>query len=122
MAFTRARLSFFVRPFTDGTVIGGSLSAESLAAVAPVLDAVLDAGVDEAAPVTPCGAVARRGPAGGSASTPGDGCASLLAAQARDAISAKEVNTGIDEYLLNTIRCMSGGSLRTAVEGSAAGT
>jgi hypothetical protein len=51
-ALTSARLSFLVRPFTDGTVTGGSM-AES----APTFDAVLDAvvvvaGVDEAE-VTP---------------------------------------------------------------------
>jgi hypothetical protein len=51
-AFTSARLSFLVRPFTEGTVIGGSLAAESLAVLDAVLEAVFD-GVDEAAPATP---------------------------------------------------------------------
>jgi hypothetical protein len=51
MALTSARLSFLVRPLTEGTVTGGSLDAESL----PTLEAVLEAlpvvaGVDEAEP------------------------------------------------------------------------
>src|ERR1700719_930030 len=75
-AFTSARLSFFVRPFTEGTVIGGSFAAESL----PTLDAVLEAlagvngaeGADEAVPATPCGAaLVSGGPAGGSSAEPG---------------------------------------------------
>jgi len=57
IAFTRARLSFLVRPLTDGTVIGGALATESFPTLETVLDAVLDAegigvgvvaGVDEA--------------------------------------------------------------------------
>jgi hypothetical protein len=56
IAFTRARLSFFVRPFTEGTVIGGAFATESFSTLEAVLEAVLDAedvvavtGVDEAA-------------------------------------------------------------------------
>ena len=41
MALTRAMLSFFVLPLTDGTVIGGSFGAESLATAAVVLEAVV---------------------------------------------------------------------------------
>jgi hypothetical protein len=49
-AFTSARLSFLVRPFTEGTVIRGSL-AESLSTPDAVLEAVgVVAGVDEAEP------------------------------------------------------------------------
>jgi hypothetical protein len=103
MAFTSARLSFLVRPFTEGTVTGGSLDAESL----PTLDAVLEAvpvvaGVDEADP-TPWGTTDAIGPAdGGISSTPGVGRASLPAAQAREAMRANEVNTGIDDDPLKT--------------------
>src|SRR5450759_4248492 len=102
-AFTRARLSFLVRPFTEGTVIGGSLAVESL----PGLDAVLDAafgvdGVDEAAPATPCGAAtANGGPAGGISSTPGVGRASLLAAQASEDASTNDTNMGIENNLFD---------------------
>ena len=91
-----------MRPLTEGTVIGGSL-AESL----PTLDAVLEAvvvvaGVDEAEP-TPCGTTAAIGaPAGGISSTPGEGRASLLAAQAREAMRANEASTEIDDDLLKT--------------------
>jgi hypothetical protein len=55
MAFTRARLSFLVRPLTEGTVIGGALATESFPTLEAVLEAVVDAegvgvvaGVDEA--------------------------------------------------------------------------
>jgi hypothetical protein len=41
IAFTSARLSFLVRPLTEGTVIGGSLDVESTGAPDEVLDAVL---------------------------------------------------------------------------------
>jgi hypothetical protein len=102
-AFTSARLSFFVRPFTEGTVTGGSFEIESL----PILDVVVEAlrgvaGVDEADP-TPWGTTDAIGPpAGGISSTPGVGRASLPAAQAREAMRANEVNTGIDDDLLKT--------------------
>jgi hypothetical protein len=100
-AFTSARLSFLVRPFTEGTVIGGPLAAESVPTLDAVLEAVLGAvGVDEAAPATPCGAAAASGgPAGGISSTPGMGRASLLAAQAREARRTNEASMGIDDNL-----------------------
>src|ERR1700680_748183 len=103
-AFTSARLSFLVRPFTEGTVIGGSLAAESL----PIVDAVLEAvagvsgadGVEEAAPATPCcAAAASGGPAGGISAPPGVGRASLLAAQASEAMRANGRSMGIDDDL-----------------------
>jgi hypothetical protein len=104
MAFTSAKLSFLVRPFTEGTVIGGSLAAESLPALKDVLEAVFGAdGVDEEVPATPWGAAAASaGPAGGSSSTPGVGRASLLAAQAREAMRANEVSMWIDDDLCKT--------------------
>lgn len=107
IAFTKARLSFFVRPLTEGTVIGGSFAAESFAMVEAVVKAVLDdagatTGVDDAA-VTPWAEAVGTVPSGGSPSTPGAGPASLLAAQAREARRATERNTVIDEYLLNKV-------------------
>ena len=99
-AFTSARLSFLVRPFTEGTVIGGSLAAESVDAVLEAVVGVNGAdGVDEAVPATPCGAVASGGPAGGSSAAPGIGRASLLAAQASAAMRANGRSMGIDEGL-----------------------
>ena len=44
---------------------------------------------------------------GGTGSAPGDGRVSWLAAQATEARSAKEISTGMDEYLLNKVRCIS---------------
>jgi len=100
-AFTNARLSFFVRPFTDGTVTGGAFAAESLPAVDEVLEAVLNVvSVDEAATASPWAAAASGGPAGGISSIPGDGRVSLLAAHAREVASAKEMSMGI-EYLFD---------------------
>jgi len=56
IAFTSATLSFAVRPFTEGTVIGGSLAAESFPTANAVIDAVLAGiGDDEAATATACG-------------------------------------------------------------------
>jgi hypothetical protein len=100
-AFTSARLSFLVRPFTDGTVIGGSLEAESSTTVDAVLDAALGVeGVEEAVPETPCGAAtASGGPAGGIASIPGVGRVSLPAAQASEAMRANKESMGIDDDL-----------------------
>ena len=104
-AFTSARLSFLVRPFTEGTVIGGSLAAESLPTGESVLDAVVgvngvDDGVDEAVPVAPCGtAAASDRPGGGSSAAPGADRASLLAAQASEAMRANDESMGIDEDL-----------------------
>ena len=119
-AFTSARLSFFVRPFTEGTVTGGSLAAESL----PTLDAVLEAvlgvdGVDEAVPTTPCGTAAESAvPAGGIPSTPGDGRASLVAAQASELTRANKTNTGIEKYLF----AAASGIRNCELVGPAAGT
>ena len=97
-AFTNARLSFFVRPFTDGTVTGGAFAAEFPPAVDVVLEAVLNVeSVDEA--VTKA-AAASGGPAGGICSVPGDGRVSLLAAHASEVASAKEMSMGI-EYLFD---------------------
>jgi hypothetical protein len=87
-AFTSSRLSLFVRPFTVGTVIGGSFAAESL----PVVDGVLDA--PRAEPVLAVAEVSAPPPlatcvrdvdelaasAADSESPSGDGCASLVAA------------------------------------------
>ena len=93
-----------MRPFTEGTVIGGSFAAESL----PTLDAVLEAlvgvngadGAREEEPATPCGAaLASDGTAGGSSAAPGIGRASLLAAQASEAMRANDMSMGIDEDL-----------------------
>ena len=83
------------------------MSVESAPTREAVLDAVFGAdgvegadGVDEAAPATPCGDAAASGePAGGSPSTPGAGRASLLAAQAKEAIRANEVSIWIDDGL-----------------------
>src|ERR1700730_87896 len=102
-AFTSARLSFLVRPFTEGTVIGGSLAAESFPTVDAVLEAVDGfngiAGVDEAVPATPCGtAAASDGPAGGIASIPGVDRVSLPAAAASEAMRPKEA-VGIEHAL-----------------------
>jgi hypothetical protein len=106
IAFTRARLSFFVRPLTDGTVIGGSLAAESFPMLEAVLEAVLDAdgagvaaGVDEAPWLIPWAEAVGSVPSGGSASTPGAGRPSLLAAQAREPIRANVTSTWIDDGL-----------------------
>src|SRR6266550_2951375 len=103
-AFTNARLSFFVRPFTDGTVTAGTFAAESLpgGAVDAVLEAVLRVeSVDEAALAFPSAAAAPSGGvAGGIASIPDAGRASLLAAQASEVASAKEMSM-IIEYLFD---------------------
>src|ERR1700686_845475 len=76
-AFTSARLSFLVRPFTEGTVIRGSFATGSFAVPGVVLEAAFDAagaveGVDDALPVTPWGpAVEAREPSVGIPSNPG---------------------------------------------------
>jgi hypothetical protein len=113
IAFTRARLSFFVRPLTDGTVIGGALATESLPAVDGVLEAALDsegvevgigvvAGVDEAPWLMPWAEAVGSVPLGGRPSAPGAARPSLLAAQARELIRANEMSTGIDDDLRKT--------------------
>jgi hypothetical protein len=91
-------------------VTTGPLAAESLPAFDAVLEAVVEVdrvdvvgGVDDAVPATPCCvAAATDRPAGGSSSTPGDGRASLLAAQASEDRRAKETSTGIDDDLWET--------------------
>lgn len=79
------------------------MAAESFPTVDAVLEAVDGfngiAGVDEAVPATPCGTTAASdGPAGGIASIPGVGRVSLPAAQASEAMRAKE-SMGIDDDL-----------------------
>src|SRR6476660_3361835 len=110
-AITRAMLSFLVRPFTVGTVIGGSLDAESPAVPDAVLDAVPRAtatGVPNAGAVAGAGSVdeAATLPSGGICSPACDGRASLLAAHASAAISGR-VSIGKYEYLLNRYECIS---------------
>jgi hypothetical protein len=108
-------LSFLVRPFTVGTVIGGSFEVESLPAPVAVLDAVLlvGGGVNGVVeglglPATPAADATLAGDASGGMTSPvGDGLASLAAAQAKDAISAKGMSTLMDEYLLNKLLCIS---------------
>src|SRR4029077_3349000 len=98
---------FFVRPFTEGTVTGGSLAEESFAVPSVVLEAAFDAmgavgAVDDALPVTPWGAGdAARKPSGGIVATPGEGRASLLAAQASEAASTSDTSIGIENSLFN---------------------
>jgi hypothetical protein len=101
-ALTNATLSFFVRPFTDGTVTGGAFAAESLPAVDVVLEAALNVeSVEEAVTAFPrAAAAASGGPAGGISSIPGDGRVSLLAAQASEVASAREMSM-IIEYLFD---------------------
>ena len=101
-AFTSARLSFFVRPFTEGTVTGGSFAVESLPALLPVLEAagVVDELGEAAAGTagTPwVVATATVDSAGGICSAPGDGRASLLAAQPSRAMT-RRLSKGMDEY------------------------
>jgi hypothetical protein len=98
-AFTRARLSFDVRPFTEGTVTGGSFAAESLPTPDGVLDAILiSGGVAAAATGTSCGVDdATICASVGSDSPPGVGRASLLAAQASAVISTKESMGMVDD-------------------------
>ncbi|HMJ07129.1 MAG TPA: hypothetical protein VK474_12790 [Chthoniobacterales bacterium] len=102
-AFTSARLSLLVRPFTDGTVIGGSFAAESFPTPGVVLDAVLDG--------TGCGFVTWI--AGsvdvptvwlsvGIVSEPGVGRASLPEAQANTPRSANAENLRTDAILIET--------------------
>ncbi|PYO80615.1 MAG: hypothetical protein DMD63_00800 [Gemmatimonadetes bacterium] len=100
-------LSFLVRPFTDGTVIGGSFDVESLLVPVAVLDAVrpVAGALEEVVlPATSAADATLAGDAwGGMTSPTGVGRASLLAAQATDVISAKGMSTLMDEYLLNQL-------------------
>jgi len=125
-AFTSSRLSLFVRPFTVGTVIGGSFDAESFPVAERVLDEVLPAVAGDESPVPDDGVPgtwataleatplafddpATRDPADaddatfwvsmGIDSPAGDGRASLLAAQAREAASAKDKISEIEPDL-----------------------
>jgi len=106
-AFTSARLSFLVRPFTDGTVTGGSFAAESFPTPGFVLDAVLAALLGEAG----CGlATWIAGSVDmptvwlsvGIASEPGVGRASLLEAHANAPRSANPENFWTDDILRET--------------------
>ncbi len=100
-ALTNARLSFFVRPFTDGTVTGGAFAAESLPAFDVVLEDVLNVeSVEEAVTAFPCADAVSGGPAGGISSITGDGRVSLLAAHASEVASANEMSM-IMEYLFD---------------------
>ncbi|MGH7602557.1 MAG: hypothetical protein ACRENK_01015 [Gemmatimonadaceae bacterium] len=127
-AFASSKLSLFVRPFTVGTEIGGSLEAESLPAVDEVLDAVrwvdpgliaVRAGVDPGLVAATVGCATTDGGAevvaavrdvddatfcesAGTDSPVGAGLASLLAAQASEAPASHKI-TGKNLYLLNTI-------------------
>src|SRR3954470_2759809 len=114
-AITSAMLSFLVRPFIVGTVIGGSLEAESPA----VLDALLDAvprvvpalatvGVLEAVAagrITSVDELSRR-PSIWTWSPVAAGRAPLLAAQAAGATN-ETTSSDSDEYLLNRVECIS---------------
>lgn len=106
-------LSFLVRPFTDGTVISGSFDVESVPVPVAALDSVLPVvgkgEVDELVlPGTPAADVTWAGDrSGGMTSPAGVGRASLAAAQATDAISAKGMSTLIEEFVLNKLLCIS---------------
>lgn len=93
-----------MRPFTEGTVIGGSLAAESFPTPDAVLDAVLAGiGDDETATATVCGVDDPTVCASGEIdSPPGEGRASLLAAQASAVASVSERSTGMDDDLGET--------------------
>jgi hypothetical protein len=102
IAFTSARLSFDVRPFTDGTVIGGALAVSF-----PTPDAVLDVvfariGVAAAATGTTCGVDTAICASVGTDSPPGEGRASLAAAQASPVASMNVRSMGIDDDLCET--------------------
>jgi hypothetical protein len=108
-AFTRARLSFFVRPLTEGTVIGGAFGAESVSTLEGVLEAVFggagpSVGVEDVAGVTPWGeAATAMNPPVEMPSAAAAERVSLLATQAREARRVREINTVIDEYLSNKV-------------------
>jgi len=91
-AFTRARLSFFVRPFTEGTVTGGSF-AVSLPAPATALGvAVPRTGEAADATGTICGVDEAVCTSLGTDSPPGEGLESLAAAQASAVANVNEKN------------------------------
>src|SRR4051812_44974330 len=112
-AITSAMLSFLVRPLMVGTVIGGSLAAESLPVAVldvargpPIAVAVVGAAFATGITVAPEEAVVDD-PSVGTVSPTGVGRASLLAAHAREAISEKVMSTLMDEYLSNKLLCIS---------------
>jgi hypothetical protein len=101
-AFTRARLSFFVRPFTDGTVTGGSFAAESFPTVEAVLEEAPDVkGVDEAATAFSWVVPLPIAEPTGISSIPGAGRASLLAAHASEVARTKEMSMVTEKYLFD---------------------
>src|SRR5438105_7891351 len=113
-AFTSAMLSFLVRPLTVGTAMGGTFAVESLPPALPALEGGSSVAaapvreVDELATGRMAAAATLVGdPAGGMTSPPGDGRASLLAAQASDASRTKGTSTLIEEYLRKKLRCIS---------------
>jgi hypothetical protein len=102
-ALTKARLSFDVRPFTEGTVIRGCLTAVSLPAPDAGLDVVAGRiGVAAAATGTICGGEEAICPSVEIASPPGEGRASLVAAQASAVASVNERSMGMDDDLWET--------------------
>ena len=105
-ALTSARLSFFVRPLMVGTTTGGSFGAESLPATLAVLEAAPEVVDPEVVETDAIVDDATDGVAGGT-SPPGDGCASLAAAQARAAAAVKQMSGIIDRYLKNSLGCIS---------------
>jgi hypothetical protein len=106
-AFTSARLSLLVRPFTDGTVTGGSFTAESFPTPGFVLDAVLAALLGETGWglvtwIAGSVDVATVWLSVGIVSDPGVGRASLLEAHANPPRSANAENIGMDDILRET--------------------
>ena len=93
-AFTSARLSFDVRPFTEGTVTRGSLTAVS-PATETVLGVVVPPRGDAAAAI--CGVDGAFWASLGIASPPGEGLPSLAAAQASAVANVKEKNMRREE-------------------------
>jgi hypothetical protein len=96
-AFTRARLSFDVRPLTEGTVTGGSLTAESLPSADVVLEAVLATGAAAATGTSWGVDDATIRPSVGIDSPPGEGRASLLAAHPSAVANENMRIMGIDD-------------------------
>jgi hypothetical protein len=102
-AFTSARLSLLVRPFTDGTVTGGSFAAESFPTPGVVLDEVLsEAGWGFVTWIAGREDVATVWLSVGIASEPGVGRASLLEAHASAPRSANAENLWMDDILIET--------------------
>jgi hypothetical protein len=98
IAFTSARLSFDVRPLTEGTVIGGSFAAVSFPAADAVLDVVVARTGDAAAATdTICGVDEAVRASVGIDSPPGEGRASFAAAQASAVARVNEKNMPREE-------------------------